>query len=87
MTLDGHTGKQARYMGVFELSTVKANGAPRFVKQLASGAAHYLYRTSNQGTWVVTPDESAIATAGTYMDTSGSDASVLAERERPHDPT
>ena len=42
VTLDGHTGAQARYMGVYELSAVKANGAPRFVRRLAGGGAQYL---------------------------------------------
>ena len=48
-------------MGVYELSDVKANGAPRFVKRLAGGGVHYLFRTSDTGKWVVTNDESNIA--------------------------
>ena len=60
VTLDGHTGEQARFMGVYALSEVRANGAPRFVKRLAGGGAHYLYRTSG-GRWGATANESAIA--------------------------
>ena len=51
-------------MGVYELSAVKANGAPRFVRRLAGGGAQYLYRSSkssNNGRWLVTDDESKIA--------------------------
>ena len=59
VTLDGHTGAQAGFMGVYELSAVKANGAPRFVRRLAGGGAQYLYRDSG-GKWMVTDDESDI---------------------------
>jgi hypothetical protein len=48
-------------MGVYALSEVKANGAPRFVKRLAGGGAHYLFRNSNSGKWMATDDESDIA--------------------------
>ena len=48
-------------MGVYELSAVKANGAPRFVRRLAGGGAQYLYRGSKSGKWIVTNDESDIA--------------------------
>ena len=48
-------------MGVYELSAVKANGAPRFVRRLAGGGAQYLYRSSKTGKWMVTDDESDIA--------------------------
>ena len=47
-------------MGVYALSDVRANGAPRFVKRLAGGGAHYLFRQSN-GNWMATDDESNIA--------------------------
>ena len=60
VTLDGHTGAQAHFMGVYELSAVKANGAPRFVRRLAGGGAQYLFRSSI-GAWMVTDDESNIA--------------------------
>ena len=62
VTLEGHTGVQAAYMGVYELSAETDDGAPpRFVKRLANGKAQYLYRSSSAGTWVVTNDESKIA--------------------------
>ena len=61
VTLEGHTGAQAGYMGVYELSAETDDGAPRFVKRLANGKAHYLFRSSSDGTWVVTPEESNIA--------------------------
>ena len=51
----------AAYMGVYELSDVMGNGAPRFVKQLAGGGAHYLFRSSACGRWMVTDEEIDIA--------------------------
>ena len=61
VTLEGHTGVRAAYMGVYELSAETDKGAPRFVKRLANGTAQYLYRNSSDGTWMVTDDESEIA--------------------------
>ena len=53
-------------MGVYALSEVKANGAPRFVKRLAGGGAHYLYRNSTRE-WMATDDESNIAKNAGYL--------------------
>ena len=46
-------------MGVYELSAVKGNGAPRFDRRLAGGGKQYLYRKSD-GAWMVVDDESYI---------------------------
>ena len=67
VTLEGHTGKQAGYMGVYELSAETDDGAPRFVKRLGNGKAQYLFRSSSDGTWVVTPEESYIATNAGFI--------------------
>ena len=67
VTLEGHTGAQAGYMGVYELSAETDDGAPRFVKRLGNGKAQYLYRCcdvdSDVGKWATTDDESDIATS------------------------
>ena len=44
------------------------------------------YSTAS-GSVYARPSVRAIVTRGACMDTSGSDASALAERERPHGPT
>ena len=60
-------------MGVYELSAVKANGAPRFDRRLAGGGVQFLFRGSH-GLWVVTPDESHIAKgAGAITSSRASD--------------
>ena len=54
-------------MGVYALSEPNANGAPRFVKRLAGGGAHYLYRCSDDGCWMAAPYESDIAKNRGYI--------------------
>ena len=71
VVLEGHTGRWKYLMGLYELSTLKANGAPVYVKTLegaggggggggGGGHKHYLFRKSN-GEWMATCKESSIA--------------------------
>ena len=61
MTLSGHDGVKAQFMGTYDLSSEMANGAPLYTKP-GGGAdvRHYLYRCSTDGRWVVTNIESDI---------------------------
>mgnify|MGYP004094820269 CR=1 FL=1 len=61
VTLVGHTGMNARYMGTYERSTERrVNGSPLFVKMLAGGGGYFLFRSSKlSGKWMVTNEESS----------------------------
>ena len=79
VTLEGHTGVRAGYMGVYELSAETDNGAPLFVKRLANGKAQYLY-LSFTGKWAATDDESAMAKgAGGILSSRAADLPSEAE--------
>ena len=61
VTLAGHVGKGAKYMGQFKLCAERANGYPCYSKRVAGGGAHWLYRSSGGGEWMVTDAETSIA--------------------------
>ena len=75
VTLVGHTGRQATFMGTYERSTERrVNGSPLFVKMMAGGGEHFLYRNSGAGRWVVTDKESNIAeNRGTIQSSTAAD--------------
>ena len=57
VTLAGHEGAQAQYMGVYELNGEVVHDGPLYVK--SSGAKGYLFRNNNPrpdrlGKWMVT---------------------------------
>ena len=56
VTLSGHEGLQAEYMGVYSLSKDQANGAEMYVKPSKDGQKHFLFRSSDSGKWVATFD-------------------------------
>ena len=62
VTLTGRTGRHAGLMGTYERAEDRIiNGSPLFTKMLAGGGGHFLYRSSTEGTWLVTDAESRIA--------------------------
>ena len=57
VTLEGHTGAKAEFMGVYSLSHVAVNDAPYFVKRVAGGGMHFITRSNRGATggwiWIV----------------------------------
>ena len=70
VTLTGHEGKYKNYMGVYNLSSERANNAVLFVKDVGGGVKRYLFRASDTGMWLVTNDESNIAKNKGYIKSS-----------------
>ena len=68
VTLAGHNGAQAQYMGVYELNGEVVHDGPLYVK--SSGAKGYLFRNNNPkpdriGKWMVTDSRDSIGDGST----------------------
>ena len=78
VSLVGHRGVRSNLMGPFERTDKTVHGYPAFTKT-EDGVTHYLYRTSDDGHWIVTDDEKNIArNAGWIM---SKDAAELPTQE------
>ena len=63
LTLTGHTGERAYFMGAYERSTDTVNGFPLYAKRLEDGSKHWLFRSNiaGSGKWLVSANQSSIA--------------------------
>ena len=61
VTLAGREGYWNELMGPYELSAEPAHGYPRCSKRAGGGKTHWLFRSSGNGKWYATGDESHIA--------------------------
>ena len=71
VTLAGHDGAQAQYMGVYELNGEVVHDGPLYVK--SSGVKGYLFRNNNPkpdriGKWMVTDSRDGVdGNAGLFL--------------------